>query len=86
MADWRTTERKRNSIAVQSTDNRRYVLGIVILRFLNFTENNRNGVDRMDDRLENKRLISNSKDELSKILQPIVIFGTKRSHCEIQEG
>lgn len=28
-----------------------------ILRLLHFTENKRNGVDRTDDRLENKRLI-----------------------------
>jgi len=28
-----------------------------ILRFLHFTDNDRNGVDRTDDRLENMRLV-----------------------------
>ena len=54
-----------------------------ILGFLHFTDNNRNGVDRKDDRLEITKLVWNYKDKLFKILQPFRTF-RNRNHCEIQ--
>jgi len=50
-----------------------------ILHILHFADNNRNGVDKTDD-----RLIWKSKDELFRILQPCRTFGSRWSHCEIQ--
>jgi hypothetical protein len=69
MADWRSIGRKWKFCYGQTIRARYYD----ILRFLHFTDNNRNGVDRTDDRPENKRLIWNSKDELFKISQNLAL-------------
>jgi len=51
---WTKVEQLRTPFYGQTMARARYYN---ILRFLHFTDNNRNGVDRTDDRLENMRLV-----------------------------
>ena len=51
---WTKVEQLRTPFYGQTMARARYYH---ILRFLHFMDNNRNGVDRTDDRLENSRLI-----------------------------
>ena len=54
-----------------------------ILGFLHFTDNNRNGVDRKDDRLWKLRKLFEIIRTNFQNFQPFRTFGNRWSHCEI---
>jgi len=82
-ADWRITGQKRNSFALHSMDKQWHMLG-TITYYAFYISRTIIGMELTEQTVENTRPTWNYKDELSKILHPFQIFGSRWSHCEIQ--